>query len=459
MANKIKIGFRTKLVVFLTVLLFVIIGSVLVFLNDYFSDYLRASALDNFQVIAETGEGAYFAFTESLKIRAVDWGSDGRIRGGMKAVLQAKTVKEKDAATRQLGDYLREEKMLYDPSIVLVDILDKNGVVIVSSREDRIGIDELAEEREFRAHRFSETIGSGLGEAFVTSAISEPDEHMNAMIHVTTRIFSQDRDESGNLLPQDAVMLIHFDKMDELARVLSGEQQVRQGAKTGMALFEKYKSADIFLVSGNRIMVTRPRFDGVNPEQKIETLPVAACFDQGKEVVRDYVNHRGVHVYGASMCMARDNLVLVVEVVSDEVLGAIGRLQMILLIGGLFVFILGSLTFLFFTGRFLKKLLDISRVADEVARGNTKARAASSTFSSDEIDSLAFTFNLMLDNIEHSQKSLERANAEVREKGAVLAKKVEELEKFKDLTVGRELKMVGLKKEIEELKAAISAKP
>ncbi|MBI5742527.1 MAG: HAMP domain-containing protein [Candidatus Niyogibacteria bacterium] len=444
----LRIGFRAKLVIFLTILLFALIGSFLLYLNSYLTDYLRTSALANFRIIAETSEGAYFAFAETLKVRTIDWSSDGRIRSGVAQILAAQTAKERDAAAKALGTYLREEKMQYDPSVVITDILDKNGIVIASSREDRLGIDEKKEEEEFGAHRFSEAIKAGFGEAFITAAISEPDEHMDAMIHSVARIFSTDKDAQGGLLPQDAVILVHFDKVKELAWTLSGERQVKLGAKTGLALFDKYKSADIFLVNSNRNMVTVPRFDGVSPEQKIDSLPVGACFDSGEEVERDYVNHRGVHVFGASMCMKRDNLMLVVEVASDEVLSVIGRLQTILLGGGLLVFILGSLISIFFTGRLLGKLLDVTRVAGEVAKGNIKARTSSS--SSDEIGELAKTFNSMLDNVEQSRESLERVNTEIRKKEAVLAQKVEELERFKDLTVGRELQMVELKKQLME---------
>ena len=49
------------------------------------------------------------------------------------------------------------------------------------------------------------------------------------------------------------------------------------------------------------------------------------------------------------------------------------------------------------------------------------------------------------------RKKLEREIAEV-EKETV---RLEELEKFRKLTVGRELKMIELKKEIEELKSKL----
>jgi HAMP domain-containing protein len=446
----LRIGFRAKLVIFLTTLLFTLIGSSLLYLNSYLTDYLRTSTFTNFRIIAEASEGAYFAFAETLKVRTIDWSSDGRIRSGVRSVLVAQSTKEKDVAVKVLGAYLRDEKMRYDPSVIIVDILDKNGIVIVSSRAERIGIDEKEEEQEFGAHRFSEAIGSDFGKAFITAAISEPDEHMTAMIHSVARIFSVEKDAQGNLTPQDAVILIHFDKVDDLARTLSGAEQVRLGAKTGLALFDKYKSADIFLVNGNRNMVTTPRFDGVSPEQKIDTLPIGACFDRDEEVAQDYIDHRGVHVFGASMCMKRDNLVLVVEVEQDEVFGVIGRLRTTLLGGGLFIFILGLLASVFFAGRFLGKLLDIARVASEVAKGNMKARTSSAS-ASDEIGDLAKTFNSMLDDIERSQELLKRVNAEIRGKEAVLENKVAELEKFKELTVGRELRMIELKKELAAL--------
>jgi HAMP domain-containing protein len=74
----------------------------------------------------------------------------------------------------------------------------------------------------------------------------------------------------------------------------------------------------------------------------------------------------------------------------------------------------------------------------------------------DEIGQLATLFNQMTENLKKSRSELERSKAnleyEVAARTKELQEKLETLEKFEEVTVGRELKMIELEKEIERLK-------
>nr|MBI5455500.1 hypothetical protein [Candidatus Levybacteria bacterium] len=70
----------------------------------------------------------------------------------------------------------------------------------------------------------------------------------------------------------------------------------------------------------------------------------------------------------------------------------------------------------------------------------------------DEFATLATNINKMLDDVDKSQESLKKTDEELRAQKANLDQKVEELEKFQKLTVGRELKMIELKKQLEEIR-------
>ncbi len=95
---------------------------------------------------------------------------------------------------------------------------------------------------------------------------------------------------------------------------------------------------------------------------------------------------------------------------------------------------------LFFLARILagtvtKPIDALSKGAKEFGKGNLDYRIDAD--SSDEIERLAKAFNGMAENLSESQKSLKD--------------RIEQLEKFHKVTVGRELRMSDLKKRIKEL--------
>ena len=79
----------------------------------------------------------------------------------------------------------------------------------------------------------------------------------------------------------------------------------------------------------------------------------------------------------------------------------------------------------------------MSKIAAEVASGNLKTRITDIAKSSDETEDLAKAFNQMLDSVENSQIDLQ--------------KKIDELERFKKATVGRELAMIEIKDRLKTL--------
>lgn len=138
---------------------------------------------------------------------------------------------------------------------------------------------------------------------------------------------------------------------------------------------------------------------------------------------------------------------------------------------------------MFTVGHFVKKPLSkFVKTAEDVSSGNLSARADIKI--NDEIGYLAGVFNSMMDGIEKTQKELElakksltdvnvgleekvalrtaelkRANeaceADVAAKTEELKKQVDELEKFREMSVGRELRMAEMKKEMDLLRGGV----
>ena len=445
---------RTKFALFFVTLIILLIGGLVYYFNFYISGYLKRNTMNDFRIIAELSKSAYFTFTDLVKTRAVDWSSDGYIRTATEKIIAAGASdndNEYQADTRALGEYLSEEKMKYGPNIIIADILDGHGVVVASSREDRVGIDEKAEEEKLGAHRFSDALSSKQLEAFVSYVVFEEDESDKPMIHAVTRLFSFDKNADGSLIPLDAVLLLHFSNTDTLGEILSGRHQVSQGALSGRALYERYKTADIYLVNEDHLMISPAQGDhNVILRQRVDTAPVHNCFNDKKEIIDEYISYENKMVIGASICLTGEKLTLVAEVESEEVLKPISLVRRTMTMSGIAAGLIGALALIFSGNWFLKPLTNVTDTAREVARGNLGARAPVKT--KDEIGRLAETFNGMLENISQSNEKIMESRRKTEAAAQELKQKVAELEKFKKMTVDRELKMAEMKKEIGELK-------
>lgn len=140
---------------------------------------------------------------------------------------------------------------------------------------------------------------------------------------------------------------------------------------------------------------------------------------------------------------------------------------------GSLIFVL-LLFFLFLRG-ILNPIKRITLACQEIRKGNLNARIKIN--SKNEIGELADTINEMVGNLKKTQDVLEETktvleirveartrelkklteslDTKVKEKTQELQEKIRDLERFRNLAVGRELKMVELKKELGELKNGI----
>lgn len=433
---------KSKFILFFFIFFVLLFGSLTFYLNTYLKNYFKARTIDTLQFIAVTSEGAYFSFIEALKTRTINWSSDGYIRNTVEEILNAKAEKnfeKQKELTKDIELYLKEKKIVYDSSVIIIDILDRDGIVIASSLAERIGGNESDENI-----RFHESIVSEFGEVFVAPVVYEEYESLKPMIHVVARIFSTKESVDKKFVPLDAVMLIHFVNADKLGDVLSGKWYKEKGALAGTLFFDEYKTAEIYLVNKEKIMITQSRFiEHSVLKHKVDTEPIKICFENGQEIAGEYQNYDGKTVMGASGCLKKDGLVLIVEVQSEEILAPIKKIQHRIIFTIILMLILSTVGVYLLSNQLLRGLTVISETVKKVSENNFLIRT--NIKSKDEVGFLGKTFDGMLDNLEKNQKELQEKNAKIEEKFA-------ELEKFKNLTVDRELEMIELKKEIEKLK-------
>ncbi|GEM_PF-2495143 len=142
------------------------------------------------------------------------------------------------------------------------------------------------------------------------------------------------------------------------------------------------------------------------------------------------------------------------------------------------VILLGFFVSIFLAERLVMPIRIFIKGTEEITKGNLDYRFEMKT--GDEIEQLAEQFNQMTESLKESRKELEKARdvleirvaARTRElkefaegleeniklRTKELQERIDELESFHKLTVGRELKMIELKKEIESLKEQLIKK-
>ncbi len=123
------------------------------------------------------------------------------------------------------------------------------------------------------------------------------------------------------------------------------------------------------------------------------------------------------------------------------------------------IFILAVFLFITVKG-YTKPIGEILEGTKKVAAG--KLDTVIKKYTSDELGELAESFNEMTSDLRDSKEDLEKYNRtleeRVKERTGELERKNSELERFNKVAVNRELKMIELKKQIEELKGRQNSK-
>lgn len=135
------------------------------------------------------------------------------------------------------------------------------------------------------------------------------------------------------------------------------------------------------------------------------------------------------------------------------------------------VILLGFFVSIFLAERLVKPIKLLTGGTEEIARGNLDYQFDIKT--GDEIEDLAKSFNQMINSLRKSRKEIEEArdilevrvgartkelqelanslDEQVKKRTVELQERIDELERFHKLTVGRELKMIQLKEELQRL--------
>lgn len=210
---------------------------------------------------------------------------------------------------------------------------------------------------------------------------------------------------------------------------------------------------EIYLVNKNTEFLLGNTLVPVDFKKKLISKGIINCIN-GKSEVDEYINYRNIPVVGAYRWMDKENWGLIVEIEKKESFAQIYRLRNFIFSLGFIMVIVIIIIVLIIARRISQPILKLAEASNKIASGNLDVSVEIKT--GDEIEILARSFNHMVKDLKRSRKELEEwgmsLDIKVKEKTEELQEKVEELEKYNKLSIGRELKMIDLKREIEDLK-------
>jgi signal transduction histidine kinase len=125
-----------------------------------------------------------------------------------------------------------------------------------------------------------------------------------------------------------------------LSELTIGRRILREGADTQS--FRIGETGETYIVNRDRLMITESRDipDSVL-KVKVDTLPVRAALEEGREITGDYPDYRGVMVSGASVILRDQGWIVLTEIDFSQAFASIRRLRNVL-VGLMVGFGLGS---------------------------------------------------------------------------------------------------------------------
>lgn len=313
----------------------------------YFSmrSILETNAIERLLVINETKAGEFSLFLERLKIRIADWSSDGKIRKLAEDIDSGKcsniSVFKECFIVSDLSSHIKDKKMPLDSSIAITDVLDINGNVVASSDKERIGKNEKDE----HFNSIEEIKKASFGQTLLEKEIFIDEEEYNKpMFHLFSPLIGLDSEKVVGIL------LIHIvsDEMKDILKISRGE------------------TLESYLVNKGKLMITSSKFVAdAALKQRVDTEPVKACWEEGKNFQGTYKNYLGQQVLGVSQCIPYSFGALITEVSVSEAFESIIVFRNITLLVSIF-FLFFVVIFGFFTGKKIN-IIDLQARVEELS--------------------------------------------------------------------------------------------
>lgn len=247
---------------------------------------------------------------------------------------------------------------------------------------------------------------------------------------------------SININKKDTVILTLIFSIEEILSTIQDYTGLGNSGETLIAATD---------AKGDVVSLFPERFDpDGTTKTNLNSLQLLQHHDATYTNVKDYLNNP---VIVSTRHSSFSNWIIAVVMNSEEALSPIAQLRNTLIFIVIAVAIMIILISVYLTNYLTRPIVLLTQKTREIMQGDFSQRVP--VTSSDEIGTLAATFNEMTARLQDLYQGLEQ---KVREKTAELAQKMTETERINKMMLGRELKMIELKEEIKKLQEQLNQK-
>lgn len=399
-------------------------AAILVFLSlDITQDYLEREIESHLQTAAESDANHIETVLEGYKKSTLMMASGNCFKDAVDGSKDFPLMKKQ--VDRRIKSMIASHE-----TVSRIRVLNKEGVVIVSSHED-VGYNLSADKKFMNAKN-----GVYIGEMHISRLTA------NQVISISAPILL-----NGEF---SGAIIVNFDAEKELFEITM--------QRTGLE-----DSGEMYIINKDGYMITPSKYlNNTFPEQKVDTLNANECLKHIKTVdleheleAMSYYNYLGNDVLGVHAHIPETQWCLLAEMDKAKAFEPITQLKMQFLAIFLAMMVLVTMLSFFISRSVSRPLIELKKSAEEITKGDFDNKIQ--MHSNDEIGALAKSFEQMRIKLKKLKESLED---KVSQKTKELQEKVALLERFKKTVTDTEIhaeqmrvKNEHLRKELEALKS------
>ncbi len=260
---------KTKLLIFALCISLIPISLITTVYYFNTRDILKDNVLNEMMAIAESKKLHILSFIDAKKGRVIDFSSDGLIRDSLEMMSKRR---EQINTVLRLNRHLTENKMSLDPHVLQIDVIDREGKIISSTRDTSIGhnVSDYEGLNQLYNGRFNDI---NFKEPHFSKTLNRID------IDFAAPIISK---SGGTLL---GCIVLHYD---------ASAFDLITSDHAGMG-----ETVDIYIVTRNKIMLSESRsVENAALNQVVNTEPVRSIIEDGNgKMMGIYPDYRGSTVF------------------------------------------------------------------------------------------------------------------------------------------------------------------